>query len=107
MNSEIKKTVSKFLVHCVVLTCLLCFCAGAVTAKQRSEFNSYFTPYAVFTVKNVNNEISLNLDEKSYSFDFSELKGLSKYRNYLYFTPFSSAVFFLESLFDFLGDFVT
>ncbi len=103
MNKEMRKLVSRFLFYCVVLTCLLCLSAGAVTAKQRSEFNSYFTPYAVLTVKNTNSEISLSLDEKNYSFDFKELKSLSKYRDYLYFTPFSTAVFFFESFFDFLG----
>ena len=103
MNKEMKKIVSKYLLWCVVLTCLLCLFAGAVTAKQRSEFNSYFTPYAVLTVKNTNSGISLSVDEKNYSFDLGELKKLSRYRDYLYFTPFSAAVFFLESLFDFLS----
>lgn len=103
MNKEMKKIISGFLFYCFILTCLLCLSAGAVTAKQRSEFNSYFTPYAVLTVKNTNNEISLSVDENNYSFDLSELKRLSEYRNYLYFTPFSSVVFFAESFFDFLS----
>lgn len=102
MNKEMKKIVSKFLLYCVILTCLLCLTAGAVTAKQRSEFNSYFTPYAVLTVKNTDNGISLKVDEKDYRIDLSKLKELSAYRNYLYFTPFSAAVFFFESFFDFL-----
>lgn len=103
MNKEMKKIVSKFLFYCVILTCLLCFTAGAVTAKQRSEFNSYFTPYAVLTVKNTDNGISLKVDEKDYRIELSRLKSLSEYRDYLYFTPFSAAIFFFESIFDFLG----
>ncbi len=105
MNKEMKKIISGFLFCCVVLACLLCFSAGAVTAKQRSEFNSYFTPYAVLTLKNTNSRIRLSVDEKNYSFDLNELKNLTKYRKYLYFTPFSTSVFFLESLFDFLNTF--
>ena len=101
MNKEMKKIVSKFLLYCVILTCLLCLTAGAVTAKQRSEFNSYFTPYAVLTVKNTSRGITLRVDEKDYRIDLSKLKDLSVYRNYLYFTPFSAAVFFFESFFDF------
>lgn len=102
MNKEMKKIVSKFLLYCVILTCFLCLTAGAVTAKQRSEFNSYFTPYAVLTVKNTSRGITLRVDEKDYRIDLSKLKDLSVYRNYLYFTPFSAAVFFFESFFDFL-----
>ena len=105
MNKEMKKIIARFLFRCTVLICLLSFLAGVVTVKQRSEFNSYFTPYAVLTLKNTDSEISLNIDEKEYSFDFSEFKCLSKYRSYLYFTPFSCVVFFFESVYNFFSSF--
>ncbi len=105
MNSEMKKILSKYMLSCVVITCLLCLCAGAVTAKQRSEFNSYFTPYAVLSVKTMGNEISVNVDDKNYSFDLGRIKELNQYRKYLYFTPFSCTVFFFESIYEFFSSF--
>ena len=105
MNSEMKKILSKYMLSCVIVTCLLCLCAGAVTAKQRSEYNSYFTPYAVLSVKTVGQGISVSVDDKSYSLDFSRVKDLGKYRKYLYFTPFSCTVFFFESIYDFFSSF--
>ena len=105
MNKEMKKILSVFLVQSVVLTCLLCLIAGAITAKQRSDFNSYFTPYAVMTVKSSDDAISMTLDGRNYSLDFSELRSLERYRNYLYFTPFSCTVFFFESIWEFFSSF--
>lgn len=105
MNTEMKKILSGFIFRCVVVTCLLCFCAGIVTASQRSEYNSYFTPYAVLSVKNVGTQLKVSVDEKSYSFDFGVLKDFSQYKNYLYFTPLSSVVFFFDSFYDFFSSF--
>ena len=105
MNKEMKKILSAFLLKCVVLTCLLCLCAGTVIAKQRSDFNSYFTPYAVLSVKNVSQGINVKVDDKSYSIDFGKIKELEKYKDYLYFTPFSCSVFFFESLYEFFSSF--
>ena len=105
MNDEMKKILSKYMLSCVIVTCLLCLCAGAVTAKQRSEYNSYFTPYAVLSVKTVSQGISVSVDDKSYSLDFSRVKDLGNYRKYLYFTPFSCTVFFFESIYDFFSSF--
>ena len=105
MNDEMKKIPSKYMLYCVVITCLLCLCAGVVTAKQRSEYNSYFTPYAVLSVKNVGGEVNISVDERSYSFDLSKVKDLAQYRRYLYFTPFSCTVFFFESIYEFFSSF--
>lgn len=105
MNREMKKILSRYFFSCVIVTCLLCFCTGIITAKQRSEYNSYFTPYAVMTLKSSNNKIDLRVDEKQYTVDMSDLKGLSKYHNYLYFTPFSCGVFFFESFFSLFSTF--
>lgn len=101
MNNEMKKILSRYIFRCVIITCLLCFCAGIVTAKQRSEYNSYFTPYAVMTLKNTADTIDLSVDEKHYSLDVTKIKGLAKYRKYLYFTPFSCPLFFFESIYNF------
>ena len=105
MNDEMKKILSKYMLYCVVITCLLCLCAGVVTAKQRSEYNSYFTPYAVLSVKNMGSEVNISLDERSYSFDLSKVKDLAQYCRYLYFTPFSCTVFFFESIYEFFSSF--
>lgn len=105
MNDEMKKILSKYMLYCVVITCLLCLCAGVVTAKQRSEYNSYFTPYAVLSVKNMGSEVNISLDERSYRFDLSKVKDLAQYRRYLYFTPFSCTVFFFESIYEFFSSF--
>lgn len=98
MNNEMKKMLSKYIFRCVIITCCLCFCAGIVTAKQRSEYNTYFTPYAVMTLKSNNDTIDLSVDEKHYSLDMSKIKDLSKYRDYLYFTPISGPIFFFDSI---------
>ena len=105
MNREMKKILSAFLLKSVVLTCLLCLCAGAITAKQRSDFNSYFTPYAVLSVKNVGQGINVQLDDESYSLDFNKIKDLGRYKNYLYFTPFSCTVFVFDSICEFFSSF--
>ena len=105
MNKEMKKILSRYIFRCVIITCLLCFCAGIVTAKQRSEYNTYFTPYAVMTLKNTADTIDLTVDEKHYSLDISKVKNLAKYRNYLYFTPFSCGVFFFDSFFSLFSTF--
>ena len=105
MNNHIKKILSEYMLKCVIVTCVLCLCAGAVTAKQRSEYNSYFTPYAVMTLKNTADTIDLTVDEKQYSLDMSKIKGLKKYRNYLYFTPISGTLFFFDSIFSLFNTF--
>ncbi len=98
MNNEMKKMLSKYVFRCVIITCCLCFCAGIVTAKQRSEYNTYFTPYAVMTLKNTADTIDLTVDDKHYSLDTSKIKSLAKYRDYLYFTPISGPIFFFDSI---------
>ena len=105
MNDEMKKLLSGYLLRSVIIACLLCLCAGAVTARQRSEYNSYFTPYAVLSVKNVGSGLDVQVDDKCYSLDFGALKGLAEYKNYLYFTPFSCITFFFESIYDFFSSF--
>ena len=105
MNDEMKKILSKYMLSCVVVTCLLCLCAGAVTAKQRSDYNTYFTTYAVLSVKTAGEGISVSIDDRSYSFDTGIVKDLIKYRKYLYFTPFSCTVFFFESIYEFFSSF--
>ena len=105
MNAQMKNILSKYLFRCVVITCLLCFCAGIVTARQRSEYNSYFTPYAVLSVKNAGTQLKVSVDEKSYSIDFGRLRKFTAYKNYLYFTPLSSIVFFFDSFYEFFSSF--
>jgi hypothetical protein len=57
------------------------------------------------TLKSSNDTVELRVDEKHYSVDMSDLKGLSKYRNYMYFTPFSCGIFVLESFFSLFSTF--
>lgn len=98
MNNEMKKILSRYLLACVILTCIMCLLAGTVTAKQRSEYNSYFTPYAVMTLQSSNEKITVTVDDTDYSFSFDSFRELLPYRKYLYFTPFSCLTFFLESV---------
>ena len=105
MNDEMKKILSKYMLSCVVVTCLLCLCAGAVTAKQRSDYNTYFTTYEVLSVKTVGEGISVSIDDRSYRLDTGRLKDLAQYGKYLYFTPFSCTVFFFESIYEFFSSF--
>ena len=105
MNDEMKKILSKYMLSCVVVTCLLCLCAGAVTAKQRSDYNTYFTTYEVLSVKTAGESIRVSIDDRNYSLDTNIIKDLVKYRKYLYFTPFSCTVFFFESIYEFFSSF--
>ena len=105
MNNEMKRILSRYLFRCVLITCLLCFCAGIVTAKQRSEYNSYFTPYSVMSVKATGDTLKVSVDERSYSVDFGKIKDLARYGKYLYFTPVSCVAFFFESIYDFFSSF--
>ena len=105
MNKEMKKILSRYIFGCVVLTCLMCFCAGIITARQRSEYNSYFTPYAVMSLKSSSERLTVTVDDKDYNLNFEPMKKLSAYRRYLYFTPFSCAVFFTENIFDVFNTF--
>lgn len=105
MNNHIKKILSEYMLKCVIVTCVLCLCAGVVTAKQRSEYNSKFTPYAVLSVKSVGDELNVNIDDRSYSLDLGKAKELEKYRKYLYFTPFSCVAFFFDSIYEFFSSF--
>lgn len=105
MNNEMKRIISRYLFRCVVITCVLCFCAGAVTVKQRSEYNSCFTSYAVMSVKNTGEAINVSVDDKSYSVDFGRIKDFAVYRKYLYFTPFSCVAFFFDSIYELFSSF--
>ena len=105
MNNHIKKILSEYMLKCVIVTCVLCLCAGAVTAKQRSEYNSKFTPYAVLSVKSAGDELNVNIDNRSYSIDLGKAKEFEKYRKYLYFTPFSCVAFFFDSIYEFFSSF--
>ncbi len=103
MNEEMKKILSRFFLVSVVIACLTLIGAGTLTAKQRSEYNSYRTEYAVLTLKSHNGRINLSVDEKQYTLDVSSLKKAEEYKQWLYFTPFSTLFFFGESLYEFFS----
>lgn len=100
MNDEMKKILSRFFLVSVMISCLTLLGAGTITAKQRSEYNSYYTEYAVLTLKTSADKIDLSLDEKRYSLDLSFLKRLKNYSEWLYLTPVSSVFFLGECIFD-------
>ncbi len=100
MNDEMKKIISQFLFVSVLISCFTLFGAGSLTAKQRSEYNSYRTEYAVFTLKAQGNKIDLRVDEKQYSLALPSLKKLKAYREWIYLTPFAPVFFFGECISD-------
>lgn len=100
MNDEMKKIISRFLCVSVIIGCMVLLFSGAVTAKQRSEYNSYHTEYAMVRVKSQDSQINVELGEESYSFDLSYLKKLKRYKNIAYFTPLAPAFLFGESIFN-------
>lgn len=104
MNDEMKKLMSRFLLVSVFIGCVTVLFVGTVTAKQRSEYNSYHTEYALLTVKSQNSRVNVEIDEKSYSFDLSNLKKLKKYENAIYLTPLSPVFFLCECIFDIIYD---
>ena len=103
MNEEMKKILSRFFLVSVIIACFTLVGAGTLTAKQRSEYNSYRTEYAVLTLKTQGSRIDLSVDDKQYSFDLSPFKKAEKYKQWLYFTPFSTLFFFGESVYEFFS----
>lgn len=104
MNNEMKGLISRFLFVSVIISCLTLFFAGAITTKQRSEYNSYRTQYTVLSLKAQDTQINLSVDEKNYCFDLSMFKQLKKYENIIYLTPASSVVFFCQCIFNIFCD---
>lgn len=104
MNDEMKKLISRFLFASVFISCLTLFFAGSITAKQRSEYNSYRTQYTLLTIKTQDSQIDLSLDEKNYTLDLSGFKSLKKYENLIYLTPISPLFFCFECVFNIFYD---
>lgn len=100
MNEEMKKILSRFFLVSVIITCITLVGAGTLTAKQRSEYNSYRTEYAVLTLKTQKGRIDLSVDDKQYSLDFSGFRKAEEHKQWLYFTPFSTLFFFGESVYE-------
>ncbi|MBQ7296598.1 MAG: hypothetical protein IJW86_10495 [Clostridia bacterium] len=100
MNDEMKKILSRFLLVSVMIACFTLFGAGSLTAKQRSEYNSYRTEYAVLTLKTAGSTINLNVSEKNYSVDLSLLQVPHKVKDMLWMTPLSCFLFLGECIFD-------
>lgn len=101
MNEEMKKILSRFFLVSVIIACFTLLGAGVLTAKQRSEYNSYRTEYAVLTLKTQGGRIDLSVDDKQYSLDLAPLKKADDYRQLLYFTPLSTFLFFGEAVYEF------
>ena len=101
MNDEMKKLLSRYFLVSVIIACLTLSAAGTITAKQRSEYNSYRREYAVLTLKTQGSRINLEVDDKQYCIDFLFLKKAEEYKQWLYFTPLSTVFFFGESVYDF------
>lgn len=100
MNDEMKKIISRFLFVSVIISCFTLLGAGTLTAKQRSEYNSYRTEYAVLSMKSYGSKIAVKLDEREYSFDLPSFKKLKDSSEWIYITPFSPFFFFGECIFD-------
>ncbi len=100
MNDEMKKILSRFFVVSVIIACLTLLGAGTLTAKQRSEYNSYRTEYALLTLKASTGRIDLNIDDRQYSIDLTSLKRAEDYKEWLYLTPLSCVLFLGECIFD-------
>ncbi len=100
MNDEMKKIISHFLFVSVIISCLTLLSAGTLTAKQRSEYNSYRTEYALLTFKTSDRKIDLSLDDKKYTFDFSRFRLDEEQVEWLYLTPASVFLFLGECIFD-------
>lgn len=103
MNDEMKRILSRYFLVSVIIACLTLSAAGTLTAKQRSEYNSYRREYAVLTLKAQGSKVDLKVDDKQYSLDFLPLKKAEEYKRWLYFTPFSTVFFFGESVYEFFS----
>lgn len=98
MNNEMKRILSSFFMTAVIIYCLSFVCVGAVTARQRSEYNTYCREYAVLALKSQGEKLSVSLDEKKLDFDLSRLKLPQEYRGYVYVTPLAGLALFYESV---------
>lgn len=99
MNDDMKRLLSRFLCVSVIIGCFLLLFVGAVTAKQRCEYNSYRTEYAVLTVKSQNSKVSVEVGENSFSLDLSPVKEIDKYKNLILLTPLSPLFYLCECIY--------
>ena len=100
MNDELKRIISTFLFVSVLIACLTLFGAGTLTARQRSEYNSYRTHYAVLTLKNEGDRVNIKVDDRQINLALTLPEKLREYKDYIYFTPFSTFFFFSECVYE-------
>ena len=103
MNDEMKKILSRFFLVSVLIACVTFFGAGTLTAKQRSEYKSARTEYALLNLSSQGSTLNLRVDERVYGLDLSPLRVDEKYRKWLYLTPFSTLLFFGECIYEFFS----
>lgn len=96
MNDDMKRLLSRFLCVSVLIGCFVLLFVGTITAKQRSEYNSYRTEYAVLTVKSQNRRVSVEVGENSFNLDLSPMKEIDKYKNLILLTPLSPIFYLCE-----------
>ena len=93
-----KKAIRKFILTNSIILCLSLIILGAVTVKQRSDYNMYRSDYTVLSLNKKDDNITLNVNGKQRAeFDFSPLSRLESKKKYLKYTPFGSAYYFIES----------
>lgn len=98
MNKEMKNLLGKFFFTNVVISCLILFLCGSITAAQRTAYNTYLKNYAVVSMKSEGKKVKMEGFSKEIYFTHPEKTKLEKLKRYLKITPFASLVYFVESI---------
>ena len=96
--TEIKILMKKFIFVTVVIFCVLTVTGGALTVKQRTEYNMYLKDYSVVSVSSGAQGVNIRLNENSYSFNTEPVFTLIKRGNYAAFSPLGSPYYLFKTL---------
>ncbi|MBQ8503293.1 MAG: hypothetical protein IJ491_03335 [Clostridia bacterium] len=97
MNKEMKRLFGKFFFVNVIIACMILFCCGCITAKQRTSYNAYLREYAVLSMKSEGERVKMEGLSREIAFTLPQKQEIEKLGRYLKLTPLASTVFFIES----------
>ncbi len=98
MNSEMKRLIGKFFFTNAVISCVILFFCGSITAAQRTAYNTYLKEYAVLSMVSSGQQLKMEGLSKDISFTLPEKTQIRSLVRFMKLTPFASVIFFGESL---------
>lgn len=96
MYKETKRMLAQFCFVNTVISCVIIFLCGTLTASQKTAYNIYLREYSVLTLAGTSESVNMNLDGEVITFNLPDEKKRQTLRRYLKLTPFASAVYLSE-----------